>query len=78
MVPLILGTPLVQVMLDMHALPGCSTPFQSYAGIECAPEAPNFWEGAPCVFYTHVCRFWYGSVCIYANMRGMCIGILGK
>ena len=34
-----------QVMLDMHALPGCSTPFQSYAGIECAPEAPNFWEG---------------------------------
>jgi len=35
----------MKVMLDMHALPGCSTPFQSYAGIECAPEAPNFWEG---------------------------------
>ena len=29
----------------MHALPGCSTPFQSYAGIECADEAPNFWSG---------------------------------
>ncbi|CAJ1410694.1 unnamed protein product [Effrenium voratum] len=35
----------MKVMLDMHALPGCSTPHQSYAGIECAPKAPNFWAG---------------------------------
>jgi len=35
----------MKVMLDMHALPGCSTPYQSYAGIECAPRSPNFWAG---------------------------------
>lgn len=35
----------MKVMLDMHALPGCSTPFQSYAGIQCAAAAPNFWGG---------------------------------
>ena len=35
----------MKVMLDMHALPGCSTPHQSYAGIECAPTSPNFWAG---------------------------------
>lgn len=35
----------MKVMLDMHALPGCSTPFQSYAGIECDAKAPNFWAG---------------------------------
>jgi len=35
----------MKVMVDMHALPGCSTPFQSYAGIECAATAPNFWKG---------------------------------
>mmetsp|Transcript_136784 Transcript_136784/g.354778 ORF Transcript_136784/g.354778 Transcript_136784/m.354778 type:complete len:576 (-) Transcript_136784:77-1804(-) len=35
----------MKVMLDMHALPGCSTPFQSYAGIQCDDAAPNFWGG---------------------------------
>ena len=35
----------MKVMLDMHALPGCSSPYQSYAGIECGATAPNFWGG---------------------------------
>ena len=35
----------MKVMLDMHALPGCSSPYQSYAGIECGAKAPNFWGG---------------------------------
>jgi len=35
----------MKVMLDMHALPGCSTPYQSYAGIQCDATAPNFWGG---------------------------------
>ena len=29
----------------MHALPGCSSPRQSYAGQHCAGAAPNTWNG---------------------------------
>jgi len=36
----------MKVVLDMHALPGCSTPHQSYAGMDCEDKAPNFWAGA--------------------------------
>jgi len=35
----------INVLLDMHALPGCSSPHQSYAGVHCEPHAPNTWNG---------------------------------
>lgn len=35
----------IKVLLDMHALPGCSSPRQSYAGIYCESSAPNTWAG---------------------------------
>jgi hypothetical protein len=35
----------IDVVLDMHALPGCSSPRQSYAGIFCQDSAPNYWNG---------------------------------
>lgn len=35
----------MKVLLDMHALPGCSSPRQSYAGVHCQAEAPNTWNG---------------------------------
>lgn len=35
----------IKVILDMHALPGCSSPHQSYAGINCEESAPNYWNG---------------------------------
>lgn len=35
----------IKVILDMHALPGCSSPHQSYAGIYCEAGAPNYWNG---------------------------------
>eukprot|EP00927_Polykrikos_kofoidii_P085901 TRINITY_DN9469_c0_g1_i1.p1 TRINITY_DN9469_c0_g1~~TRINITY_DN9469_c0_g1_i1.p1 ORF type:complete len:637 (-),score=76.04 TRINITY_DN9469_c0_g1_i1:75-1889(-) len=35
----------INVILDMHALPGCSTAHNSYAGIFCEAAAPNFWNG---------------------------------
>lgn len=36
----------MKVLIDMHALPGCSSPHQSYAGMWCDPVAPNTWGGA--------------------------------
>lgn len=35
----------INVVLDMHALPGCSSPRQSYAGIYCQEAVPNYWNG---------------------------------
>lgn len=35
----------IKVLIDMHALPGCSSPHQSYAGVWCEPKAPNTWNG---------------------------------
>lgn len=35
----------IDIILDMHALPGCSSPHQSYAGIFCEAAAPNYWNG---------------------------------
>eukprot|EP01062_Namystynia_karyoxenos_P027666 TRINITY_DN21176_c0_g2_i1.p1 TRINITY_DN21176_c0_g2~~TRINITY_DN21176_c0_g2_i1.p1 ORF type:complete len:734 (+),score=156.93 TRINITY_DN21176_c0_g2_i1:93-2204(+) len=35
----------IKVVLDMHALPGCSSPHQSYAGVHCEAQAPNTWNG---------------------------------
>jgi hypothetical protein len=35
----------INVVLDMHALPGCSSPRNTYAGIHCEDSAPNYWNG---------------------------------
>lgn len=35
----------MKVILDMHAVAGCSSPQQSYAGQRCEPAAPNTWSG---------------------------------
>lgn len=35
----------MRVVLDLHAVPGCSSPHNSYAGIKCEPSAPNTWGG---------------------------------
>ena len=43
--PLLLRAHGMQAVIDMHAMPGCSSKCQGYAGVSCS--YPTFWSGAP-------------------------------